>query len=289
MTESKLSAGVVLYQPNPNVILTLNCYADHFNTLYLVNNGSAESIDFLSILRNRENVIFISYGENLGIGRALNDIIVQSRIDRMDGVFLFDQDSSPNGKMLEKMEMSMINFPDVGVFVPHHVTRDGRIVKVDHAIGNHLISITSGMLVNLSIVKNDIIHDESLFIDYVDIDFFIKAIAYKIKVKKVDTAFLSHELGNPESIKIFGFRLLSTNHSSSRRYYIAKNRMVIFKRYFVKYPFWSIRQLRRYFTEVISIILIDKNKKRKLSNYFLGIVHGVLDSKNHKGRSDNIL
>ena len=64
----KLAGVVVLYNPDQKVINNINSYIDELDTLYLVDNSSADN----STLFTHEKVEYIPLQKNTGIAHALN-------------------------------------------------------------------------------------------------------------------------------------------------------------------------------------------------------------------------
>jgi rhamnosyltransferase len=74
----------------------------------------------------------------------------------------------------------------------------------------------------------------SCFIDSVDFDFVLR-VKKKFHVLRVNEPLIYHELGLP----VTKYGISSSNHNAIRRYYMARNHVLICRRYWKDYPMWS--------------------------------------------------
>ena len=140
-----------------------------------------------------------------------------------------------------------------------------------------LTEITSGALTKSSIYKNVGLYDEKLFIDLVDHDYCLALNKKGFKVIQVNSAVLIHNLGDSIKKSILGLKMIPTNHSPLRRYYMSRNRHYIWDKYKQDFPGWVLTDKRRFITENLKIILFENNKIEKLKY----IREGIRDYKNN--------
>jgi rhamnosyltransferase len=86
--------------------------------------------------------------------------------------------------------------------------------------------ISSGTLMNLDILKQVGLMNESFFIDYVDTEWCLRAISLGFKFYAVPSVRMGHSIGD-RSISLFGRHI--PLHSSFRRYYRVRNATLMLK------------------------------------------------------------
>jgi len=136
--------------------------------------------------------------------------------------------------------------------------------------------ITSGNLVKLSVFDTVGYFNEALFIDYVDYEYCLRCITQEYKIIEVKSAVLIHSLGSSTQHKLLWKRPLAFHHSPLRRYYIARNAIYTYKRFFFKHPVWIIKNAYGLAKNVILIMLFENDRKKKLNATFKGVIDGVL-------------
>lgn len=143
--------------------------------------------------------------------------------------------------------------------------------------------ITSGNLVRTEVFNKVGLYEEKLFIDYVDHEFCLRLKKNNFKIFLVKNAFLYHKLGEISQKKILIKSVTFTNHSYIRRYYITRNRIYVWRKYFHIAPEWVIKDIIGSIKETIKIILFESDKILKINM----MIKGVFDSfKNKYGKID---
>ena len=74
---------------------------------------------------------------------------------------------------------------------------------------------------------------------------------------------------------ILGFTFEPTNHSALRRYYFTRNRIVVFRTFFLRFPRWVSQMIYWSVRETIKCFIGERDRKRKLRNTFLGAWDGL--------------
>jgi rhamnosyltransferase len=83
-----------------------------------------------------------------------------------------------------------------------------------------------------------------------------------------------HSVGE-QTVHKFIWKQICTNHSPLRRYYITRNRLVLYKTYICKDRNWILRSFFTAIRELIVIILFEDYKLEKLRATALGILHAL--------------
>jgi rhamnosyltransferase len=134
--------------------------------------------------------------------------------------------------------------------------------------GEILTTMTSGSMMPASAMNEVGPFDESLFMDYVDIEFCLRARRKRMLILQ-SSAVLFHSLGRTTYHRLFGLAFGATNHSAARRYYITRNRLILLMRYAADWP-WAWREWRAMLFETVKIVLVENNKWRKFRAMAVG-------------------
>lgn len=140
------------------------------------------------------------------------------------------------------------------------------------------VVITSGSLVNVENAIKIGGFDEKLFIDYVDFEFCLRTIENNFKIIKIYGSYLEHRLGELEEKSIINRKILVTNHSFIRRYYIYRNAIYVWKKYILKNPKWVIKNILSNIKSYLLILLFEKDKMRKTIYILNGIKDGIFNN-----------
>lgn len=268
-----LSIVVVLYNPDKKVWANISSYSNSTDVLYLVDN-STKSISWIDEIRSQSNIKYISMHGNKGIAAALN---MGARLAIKDGskyIMTMDQDSrfDPDTFKGYTAEAKKIFDEDQNVAVIG-INYDGYIKKnpnADVEIADEVI--TSGMIVNLEIMKDLGPFVDKLFIDYVDYDYCYRARENGYLCVMINKYILQHQIGGMKPIVKFGIHFRNHNeHNWIRQYYMARNAIYIIK----KYPIKGAKWIKNLIKAPIKTILVDDDKTRKFKWYIKGLFDGL--------------
>ena len=150
--------------------------------------------------------------------------------------------------------------------------------KIDMEKVHYVISeITSGNLVKCNVFDKVGYFEDKLFIDYVYHEFCLRLNKNGYKLIQVENAYLLHQLGSSSKKNLIIKQVEYTNHSYIRRYYITRNRIYVWKKYFRKFPKFILKDINGAFKEVIKIIFFESDKKLKLKMILKGCRDGLLN------------
>ena len=286
---NSVSAVIITYNVENDFKNRINKLKGKVNEIIVVDNGSkAETISMLKELEKEITIIYLE--KNKGIAYALNKGIKYSIEKGYDWILTLDHDSIVTDNMINNMLKCYEGFEGelkekVAMLVPVHVEEKEH--ENNHVINNEEVSsksytevlteITSGALTKASIYKSVGLYDEKLFIDLVDHDYCLSLNKKGFKVIQVNSAILIHNLGESVKKSILGLKMIPTNHSPLRRYYMSRNRHYIWNKYKKDFPGWVLTDKRRFITENLKIILFENNKIEKLKY----IREGIRDYKNN--------
>ena len=99
--------------------------------------------------------------------------------------------------------------------------------------------ISSGSLFSRALIEAVGLHDEPLFIDYVDHEICLRARKRGFRNLKVFDAILDHRFGDSDPVRVLGRPVYLANYSPMRHFYAARNRVIVIRRYGTGRWFWE--------------------------------------------------
>ncbi|CAM2078316.1 MAG: glycosyltransferase family 2 protein [uncultured Clostridium sp.] len=286
---NSVAAVIITYNVENNFKNRINRLKGKVDEIIIVDNGSKpETISMLKELEKKITIIYLE--KNKGIAYALNKGIKYSIEKGYDWVLTLDHDSIVTDDMIENMLKCYENFDKdlkekVAMLVPVHVEekehQNSNVISNEEKFSKPYIEvlteITSGALTKADVYKNVGLYDEKLFIDLVDHDYCLSLNKKGFKVIQVNSAVLIHNLGESVKKNVLGLKMIPTNHSPLRRYYMSRNRHYIWDKYKKDFPAWVLTDKRRFITENLKIILFEDRKIEK----FKYIKKGIKDYKSN--------
>ena len=277
----KVAAIIVSYNPDNNLLDSINLLINQVERIIIVDNGSeSEKKKNINSIRNidEKKIEVIFNEENLGIATALNIGIRLALKQGYNWVLTMDQDSKVSKNMVDKM-LEVYNSIDekergdiLSIF-PNFVDERVQSIEENSDMDSYEYvdaDITSGNLLRSEVFDKVGFFDDSLFIDLVDTDFCMRLNEKNIKMIKVRDAILYHSLGESQSVKsIFG-KFNTSNHSALRRYYMTRNRFYTWEKYKNLNSFTLNRDKSLFKKEFVKIILGEKDKINKIKMVFKG-------------------
>jgi len=281
MTDQSVCAVIVTYHPTANMIENLSKVLAQVQGIVAIDNGSdAEELTRLRAAGQTLGFHLIENGENLGIAEALNQGVVWAKNENYPWVILFDQDSRITDNFVGKMFAAWQSHPArerVASMHPKYVDPNtGLELAVSRAKDGSLVtSMTSGALMPTWIFDRIGLFSTEYFIDQVDTEycFRIRAAGYLIADSR--NTVLLHTTGFPERLRFFFFTFEPTHHNALRRYYLSRNRIALYKKYFRIFPVLISRSMYYASRETIKCLLAERDRPRKLRNFLLGTWDGL--------------
>ena len=279
-------AVLVTYHPDGAFPDRLSSILPQVGSTVIVDNGSADA--HLSMLRELcvlPALTVICNFNNLGIARALNIGIRRALAEGFSWAILLDQDTQVDSDMVERLLAAHASCPTpdrVAIVGSRFRDTQGRTEEALRleARGEHWEEvesvITSGSLLWLPAYTAVGPFREDFFIDYVDIEFCMRARAAGYRIVQTRRPLMSHTVGAPTAHKMLWERKWTTNHSPDRRYYIARNNTVLLREYGTAggSP-WQWKSVVRCFRLCKRIALFEQDKLRKILAVAQGWWDGV--------------
>ena len=282
MVGNGVCAVIVTFSPGGAVLHNVAAIRAQVEALVVVDNGSPiDTLGRLRAIREEMSFALLENGDNCGVAAALNTGVRWALSRGYQWVALFDQDSTSSDGMIDRMirEYDLSPNPEkVAIVMPKHIEKGSGIwirpfVTYD---GSPLIAITSGSLIPRRTFDQCGGFEEDLFIDCVDDEYCFRARTLGYTICLCEEATLYHAVGAPKERRFLGIRKFTTlNHRAERRYYIARNNIVMFRRYWKRFPRWCIKDGFSWAKEFAKVALVEDDRRYKLSMIALGIFDGL--------------
>lgn len=271
----KTILGVIItYNPDLNLLnKNINSIIDDVDSIIIVDNGSIE-IEELFILETAK-IKVISNAINLGIAEALNTALKYAKENLFDFILTMDQDSFFESATVQDLLLGFKNHKTAIVCPSLKDMNSQYFDSVTEEYSQVFTAITSGSLCNVTILKSVGGFDSKMFIDYVDFELCLRLQKNGYKIIQSQKSVLCHHLGESKIHYLFGLPIISTNHSPLRRFYYARNKIYIYKKYFFTFPIYVIRDILSFVKTILIIIIFEEMRKDKIKMIFKGTWAGL--------------
>jgi rhamnosyltransferase len=271
----EVCAVFVTYHPDAAFAECLKRVSGQVSSVIIVDNGSTDAeLRMLDDLVSGATMELIANSENLGVARALNIGVGRAAELGFGFALLLDQDSLAADDMVATLCGLYADFPErerLAVVGSNFFDPNGPFPKADGG-GLHgerwdeaESVITSGSLLPLAAYAVIGPFRDEFFIDYVDIDYCLRARALGYRVIISRKQLMSHAIGSPVLHRWLWLKKWTTNHSADRRYYIARNDTVMLREYGnYQAGLWAVKSFFRCVRQCKRIVLYEKKKGSKM-------------------------
>ena len=281
MTAHSVCAVIVTYHPSARMLENMSNVLAQVQGLVVVDNGSnADELDPLRLASQTLGFHLIENGENLGIAEALNQGVRWAKSKDYPWVILFDQDSRITDGFIHQMLIAWESHPDrdrVGSVHPRYVMPDTGVEPVVRRAsdGGPVTSMTSGALMPTWIFDKIGLFASEYFIDLVDCEYSLRIRAAGYLLADSRQAVLLHCSGQPKRLSFLWFSFGPSHHSVMRRYYISRNRVVVYRKYFRRFPGWTLNSMYEALRETVKCFVGERERLRKFRCFLLGTWDGL--------------
>lgn len=241
------SAIIVLFNPDLNhLCLFIDSILNQVESVILVDNTPKSIKKYDESLFLKDRVIYLDLDDNLGIAKAHNVGINKSIELGVDYFIIFDQDSSIEENLVSSLvslyEILIDNGEKVAAIGPAYLDIKTDIlapaiqfnglkvnrVPIDknslYTKADYIIS--SGTLISVEAIKEIGEMQEDLFIDYVDVEWGLRAKQKGYQCFIANQVLMRHSIGD-SSIKVPFSKKFVNIHSDFRKYFILRNAMYL--------------------------------------------------------------
>ena len=217
---------------------------------------------------------FVGDGRNMGISHVLNYAWQFARSNDYDTLLTLDQDSLFVDFNTYKQRVSgkwakdglCLCGPTPNLHLAQHPMQG--FSKQDDII-------TSGMLVPISLLSQCGGYCTDFKVDGIDVELCYHLREFGFLTYRDNQSNLIQQFGTPESKTIMGITFHAHNYSPSRLYGIFRNHTIIWRNYHQPYALLK-KVVYGYFFKIVvlGVIMVEKQKKEKLSAVFRGFKDG---------------
>lgn len=294
--KSSFAAVVVYYHPDQDALANTERLARCLPVLVIDNSEHPNKPKWRS-----SNIVYIANGNNLGVAVALNQGIDYWQQHNIQWCFLFDQDSQIDEAFIQSMQKASETLKHqntagiVPIYYANNLGNYGALIQLNrwrlkrtlpqnlHKDKLYPVSyaITSGSLINLANYAAIGPHDESLFIDFVDIEWGLRANSLGYQLLTNPNAELQHHLG-VEPLSLLGRRIV--NHSPLRHYYYCRNLVAMLRKNHVPL-IWKTYELFKLPIRLTLYSLFNNNGLNHFTAMTTGLWDGITSKKGKKDES----
>jgi rhamnosyltransferase len=278
---------VVFYRPDAACVRRANRYANAGLCVVVDNTEQSQTAAQLGL---DKRIVYVANGANLGIATGINqgvDVLLKAGCT---SALIFDQDSEPSRLLLETLPQLLdeekhqrgrvaligpayedARLGGVAPFVRFGYLKLQRVAPVGTRPLEIDFLISSGSCINLAAWHEIGPMDDALFIDFVDLEWCVRARARGYAVLGAPGLRLAHELGG-EPVRVFGRQYPS--HSPLRHYYLFRNAVALIKRSYIPWT-WKSTELVKFPFRLAIYGLFLQPRLSHLGMAFTGIWHGL--------------
>lgn len=281
MTPSFRAAAVITaYRPDSSLPEAVRSVLGQVQQVVVVDDGSPSGGDVLGECEAMGATV-LRHGDNRGIGAALNTGIraARSADPTLTHVLTMDQDSTLPVGYVETLVLAEQAATRSGVRVG--MTSPGDITTVrrrrsdgreDFLAGGE--PIQSGLLLPVATLDAVGDFDESLVIDGVDSDYWLRAVDAGLDAVVAPGVSLTHRLGQPV-VLASGRELPFVVASRFRYYYQWRNLVVLVRRHGRRHPGWAAGAVVRALRHLVLVTVFAAGRVPRLRVARAGLLAGV--------------
>ena len=226
---------------------------------------------------------------NLGIAAALNTGITRARalVPAVETYLTLDQDSliSPNyvNAATSELRIAESSGGRVGAICAEQFNDWQPSFTVAPDGSRHVLAVAqSGMLIPDHVLQEFGPFREDLFIDCVDTEFVLRLAREGVPVIAGRGCRMEHEVGETilltvfgRPLKVGGRRRSLPHHSAVRRYFITRNRLLIYPSFASTAPAWLFKDSLREVRTLVLSLLFGPEKGLQARATLAGLVDGL--------------
>lgn len=280
----KLNSSVtVTYNPDIRCLQKqFSSLKDQLDSCVIVDNGS-QNISEIEELVSSFEFKFIKLEKNFGLAYAQNLGIESAISQGADHLLLLDQDSILSPGFITAMS-DVYHEYNVGVlgpsfFDPHTnefywgTNYIGPFIKrvPVQDITDVTYVIASGSYFSADVYKKVGRMEDELFVDYIDVEWALRAKKAGYRVAMTNRASMAHTIGDSR-LNLFGRKI--SVHSPMRRYFLVRNSFFMIRKPYIPIGY-KVREVCLNFARAAISLVLNKEKAKTLKMICYGISDGV--------------
>jgi rhamnosyltransferase len=249
------------------------------SAILIVDNGSTEE-ELVPVRRLvAEGVADAAFNsDNAGQAAALNQGLTWGESRGFPWIATFDQDTVPGTNLVEEAGRIFDGDGERSLAVigagwltsprsrPDCSSPNGRPVPW---------VVTSGSLHSVQVWREIGGFRDDFFIDYVDIEYCLRARSAGYRVVRACVSTMQHAIGNPTRHRLLFRFVQPTHHSRVRRYFITRNRIHMWRAFWRKEPGSIARDVTGAAKDLVKLLLFETDRLQKLRAMLWGAEDGL--------------
>jgi rhamnosyltransferase len=241
----RIGAAVTAYHPDQRLAAVVKAALESCRELVVVDNtppGAAgpAAADLVGGL----GATVVRPGANLGLAGALN-LAVRELGDGPEAFLFLDQDSELPPETVAALA-AHLDDPAVGIAAPTPWDRESgsdydNLAAIRADVADRTDVITSGMLVRRACLEQAGPFREDFFVDFVDIDFCLRARRAGWRIRQDQRLKLPHSLGDRRPHRLGPLKFQVLHYPAWRHYWIARGAAVLLRENLRRDPRWIIK------------------------------------------------
>jgi len=281
-------ACITAYYPGIEFENICRIISQQTGLLLVIDNSLEGNLNQQGINFTGNTIIIINKNKDT-ISGALNIALDYARDNNFEYLHIFDQDTVPPENITSALVKDFKTEPAAVIISPRFINSStnfpGRVLsgvskwkvksvwpKLDVGMMEVLFTISSASLICITRLPEDSFYDTRLVIDGCDIDFCLYLRNAGFKIFTDTSVCVYHGIG---ARKKGGGRWSATNYSPLRKQLGAKNRVIIWKRYWNNYPGYVLNDFYVFLLDSARTLLLEKNHFSKLTALCKGIWQGI--------------
>lgn len=279
---------IVCYKTNfKQFNLVLKNHLLNFNNIIIVNNDNQD----LSKITKSKKITLINNYQNVGLAKGINIGINEAIKRGANLVSIFDQDSLIPTKFFSEVLNFINNYKknkSVAVFAPvyfNKITDESsahvnlkpfrlireKISNKKNYVNPHYV-ITSGSLIPTDVLIDVGLMREELFIDFIDIEWCLRARKKNYEIVAMNNIMITHHLGD-YAVRFLGRRY--PIHSPLRMYYFFRNAIYLYRLREIDWN-WRFVDATRNLLRFLFFMLMVKDRPTYFKYIIKGYYHGLI-------------
>jgi rhamnosyltransferase len=282
-------AVVVTYNPlAEDLVMLIDALIGQVDHIVVVDNASTLDVRQLVVDIPTNKIEVVALPENLGLATAQNVGLRMAQVSGVSYAILFDQDSIPDAGMVETLLGSLIKLkladdrviavgPNyLGAGLSPFRRLEGLTIRQCSCLHEHEqipvdFLISSGCLISLDMLAEVGEMKEELFIDYIDVEWGLRALRQGYRMFGICAATMKHRIGDTR-VSVFG--RTAPMHSPLRHYYQIRNGLWVFRQPGVLLR-WKIAGITNLFLKFCFYLIFSTQRFAQLRMMALGAKHGL--------------
>jgi rhamnosyltransferase len=287
MCPGETGAVIVFYHPDATTVARANRIAQWVPVVVIDNTPSTERQRPIGL---DPAIELISNAANLGIATAINQGVARLIQQGFRFALVFDQDSEPSRDHIDRLPAALAGLVaegrrvatvgpayhdgrlgGVAPFVRFGMFRLKRIVPTDEQPVEVDFLISSGSCINLECWDEIGPMEDDLFIDFVDLEWCVRAHKRGFSVLGIPSVIMRHSLGDKPT-RVFGRTFAM--HSPTRHYYLFRNATALMCRPDMPMT-WKTSELVKFPVRLVVYAMASDARCKHLKMAFAGIRDGL--------------